>query len=242
MRRRGHRISAGRPGDRVAGMTGWSAGGSAEYCRLHQSRAALLPEGIGWSEAAAVPLAAATALQTLRGHTHLRQGQRVLINGASGGVGSFAVQLAKLFGAHVTAVCRSEHFEFVRGLGADEVADYRHDAVGGSGQRFDVIFDAAAKLGMDRIKSLIHHGGHIVTTRPEAKQVMESVLERVRGAFRMHFILTKPRGGDFALLFRLMREGRLRSCVSRTFALAEAAAAHRYFEEQSVAGKVVLLP
>jgi NADPH:quinone reductase len=231
-------------GDRVAGMTSWAAGGSADYCRLHQSHAALLPDGIGWAEAAAVPLAAATALQALRGHAHLRHGQRILINGASGGVGGFAVQLAKIFGAHVTAVCRSEHFEYVRGLGADEVADYRDAPSGGAGaggRRFDVIFDAAAKLEMGQVKAWIHHGGHVVTTRPEPRQVMGGLLERVRGAFRMHIILTKPRGGDFAFLFRLVREGRLRPVVAKTFPLDDAAGAHRWFEEHSVAGKLVIL-
>lgn len=230
------------PGDRVAGMCGFAAGGAAEFCCVRQSRLARLPDGIDFPQAAAVPLAGATALQALRGLAHLRKNQSVLINGASGGVGSFAVQLAKLFGAEVTATCRPDFFAYVRSLGADAAVDYQPESLAGLGRRFDVVFDAAAKLGIDQSKALVEHGGHIVTTRPEPNQLVKSLLERLRGAFRMHFILAKPRGGDFAFLFRLMEEGRLKPCVSKTFPLAEAAEAHRYFEEESVAGKVVLVP
>jgi NADPH:quinone reductase-like Zn-dependent oxidoreductase len=229
------------PGDRVAAMTGVAAGGAAEFCCVAQNSATLVPDAVGWADAAAIPLAAATALQGLRGLGHLRAGQQVLINGASGGVGSFAVQLAKLYGAEVTAVCREGHFDHARELGADALLDYQKHDWADLRTKFDVVFDAAAKLGMEQVKALVQHGGQVVTTRPEPKQVVESLFERFRGSFQMHFMLTKPRGGDFALLLRLVDEGRLKPCVAKTFPLAEAAAAHRYLEEESVAGKVVLL-
>jgi len=229
-------------GERVAAMTGLAAGGAAEYCCVNQNQAARLPDGIAWADAAALPLAGATALQALRGLSHLRKGQSVLINGAAGGVGGFAVQLAKLYGAEVTAVCGEPHFEHVRGLGADVVLDYHKSPLVDHGHKFDVVFDAAAKLGMEQVKALVHHGGSVVTTRPEPRQMLQSIVERFRGSFKMHFMLTKPRANDFALLLRLAADGRLKTCVAKTFPLAEAAEAHHFFEATSVAGKVVLLP
>ena len=230
------------PGERVAAMTGLAAGGAAEYCCVEQESAARVPDGVGWADAAAIPLAAATALQALRGLGNLRQGQRVLINGASGGVGGFAVQLAKLFGADITAVCRESHFDYVRALGADAVMDYQKDSLAGLGEKFDIVFDAAAKLETEQVKALVRHGGHVVTTRAEPRKIMESFVERFRGTFQTHFMLTKPRGGDFAFLLGLVEQGRLKPCVAKTFPLTETAEAHRYFETQSVAGKVILLP
>jgi NADPH:quinone reductase-like Zn-dependent oxidoreductase len=237
----GSGVTAFLPGERVAGMTGFGAG-SAEYCSVDQSQLTVLPPRIEWADAAALPLAGATALQALRELAKLRAGQRILINGAAGGVGSFAVQLARIFGAKTTAVCRAAHFDHVRNLGADETVDYQAQPLTELGERYDVIFDAAAKLDTDQIKRLVHHGGHVVTTRPEPKQVIESLVERVRGAFHLHFILTKPRGGDFALLLRLWDQERLKACVVRSFPLIEAAEAHRFFDNESIAGKVVIIP
>jgi NADPH:quinone reductase-like Zn-dependent oxidoreductase len=235
-------VTAFLPGERVAAMTGLAAGGAAEYCCVSQDQAARLPEGISWADAAALPLAGATALQALRGLAHLRMGQSVLINGAAGGVGGFAVQLAKLYGAGVTAVCGEQHFAHVRSLGTDVVWDYQNVPLVDHGQKFDVIFDAAAKLDMEQVKALVHHGGSVVTTRPEPRQILQSIAERFRGSFKMHFMLTKPRANDFALLLRLVADGRLKTCVAKTFPLAETAEAHHFFEATSVAGKVVLLP
>ncbi|CAN5280160.1 NAD(P)-dependent alcohol dehydrogenase [soil metagenome] len=230
------------PGDRVAGMTGLGAGAAADFCCIEQNQATLVPGGVAWAEAAALPLAGATALQCLRGLAHLRAGQRVLINGASGCVGGFGVQLAKLFGAHVTAVCRECHFGHVRALGADATLDYQRDSLTDPGERYDVVFDAAATLEIGQLKALVHHGGHFVTTRPEPKQVVEGLIERFRGGVQMHFVLTRSRPGDFAFLLRLLEDGRLKPCVAQTFALAECADAHRYLESESMAGKVVLVP
>ncbi len=229
------------PGDRVAGMTGLSSGGAAEFCCIRQSQVARVPDEVTLVDAAAVPLAGATALQALRGFGHLRGNQRVLINGAAGGVGSYAVQLARIIGAHVTAVCRSDHFDYVRALGANQCIDYQSDPLTSAAEKFDVVFAAAAKLNVVQLKALVHHGGHFVTTRPGANQLVESLIGFLRGAVHLHFILTKPRSGDFALLLRLLADGRLMPCIARSFPLEEAGAAHRFFETESVAGKVMLV-
>jgi len=229
------------PGDRVAGMTGLSSGGAAEFCCIRQSQVTRVPDAVSLLDAAAVPLAGATALQALRGFAHLRANQRVLINGAAGGVGSYAVQIAKIIGAHVTAVCRSEHFDHIRALGADHCIDYQNDSLTFAPEKYDVVFDAAAKLNVQQLNALVEHGGQFVTTRPGPNQLVESLIEFFRGAVHLHFILTKPRPGDFALLLRLIADGRLKPCIARSFPLVEAAAAHRFFETQSVAGKILLL-
>ena len=229
------------PGDRVVAMTGMAASAAAEYCCVDQENATLLPDELAWPEAAAVPLAGATALQALRGIAHLRKGQRLLINGASGGVGSYAVQIAKLLEAHVTAVCSEERFDHVRQLGADETFDYKTQDLSELGEKFDIVFDAAAKLSVDKIKGLVHHGGHAVTTRPAPKQVVESLVERLRGSFKLSFMMVRPRAGDIALLMRLLKEGRLQPCLAKTFPLEQAADAHRHLEDESVPGKIVLV-
>lgn len=227
-------------GDRVAAMTGLAAGAAAEYCCVDQDNAVRLPDGIDWVDGAATLLAGSTALQAQRGIAHLREGQRVLINGASGGVGGYGVQLAKRAGARVTAVCRESHFEHVVALGADATIDYQKQPLEEIGEKFDVIFDAAAKLGMEQAKSLAHNGGRVVTTRAEPRQVVESLVERFRGSFKMSFMMVKPRPNDMALLLRFLQAGELKPCVVRTFDLEQIAEAHRYLENESVAGKVVV--
>lgn len=236
----GDQVSGFSPGDRVVAMPGLGGGGAGEFATVNQGDAALLPEDVEWKNAAALPLAGATALQCLREYGRLRPGQSVLINGASGGVGSFAVQLAKYFGAEVTAVCREQHFEHVRRLGADHLVDYTQTDLAEEERRFDLVFDAAAKLEPEDLEALARHGGHAVSTRPQPKQFKTALLGRLTGSVKLHFMFTRPRPNDFALLIRLCREGRLKPCVARTFPLAELAEAHHYFENESIEGKIVV--
>ena len=241
----GPRVTAFAPGDRVAALLGHRGGGQAERVLLRQGRAARVPDAVAVPEAAALPLAGLTALQALYARAGLggRRSPRVLVNGASGGIGCFAVQLAALAGAHVTGTASGEAAKaaFVAGLGADVVIDHRTHDVTALGERWDVVVDTPGLLPVDRVRRVLTDGGVLVTTRVLSAANLTALLTApLHRATRATFVATAARSADLAHLLELVRTGRLRVPVDRTFPIAEAATAHRYAESGSVRGKVVL--
>ena len=236
----GAAVTAFVPGERVFALTGLRAGGQAEYCCLPQSQFARAPERISLTEAAAVPLAGLTALQALRGKAHAQAGQRVLINGAAGGVGSFAIQIAKALGCHVTGVCSSAKRDLVAGLGADQVIDYQTDDFATGAQRWDVVFDAAGTRSFRDVWRVLVPTGVMVASRAQPTLALPAVL----GAFgigpRYTFLITRSSGQDLALLAHLIDDQAIRPAVDRVFALDAIQEAHRYFEAGKTQGKVVI--
>lgn len=230
-----------RPGDPVMGMVDTLGGANAEYAVLPAGVVAALPERLSFAEAAAVPLAGLTALQGLRDRGELAAGQRVLINGASGGVGTLAVPLARLLGAgHVTAVCGTRNVALVRGLGADEVIDYhQHDFTQDHG-RYDLIFDAVAGSSYLQSKAALRPGGRYVTTVIDAKDALLGLPLSVFSDRKVKMVLARDRGADMRLLARWLGAGQLRPVVDSTFPLAATAEAHRLSEQGHAAGKIVL--
>jgi 2-desacetyl-2-hydroxyethyl bacteriochlorophyllide A dehydrogenase len=236
----GPRVTSFMPDERVFGLVGLAAGGSAEYICVAQRKLARVPERIRLSEAAAVPLAGLTALQGLRARGQAQAGQRVLIIGAAGGVGSFAVQLAKVLGCHVTAVCRTSKVDLVAGLGADEVIDYtKHDYTARS-ETWDLVFDASGVQEFDHVQGVLNNHGVMVGTRGSPKSLLAAMRTRLHGGPRFAFFVTRASGHDLALLARLIDQGRLRTVVDRIFPLEEVADAHRYVEGGNARGKVVV--
>lgn len=237
----GPKVTAFEPGDRVCALLGVRGGGAAEYVVVSQARVGLAPQTGSLVEAAALPLAGLTALQALRDAAgeHVRPGVRVLVNGASGGIGSFAVQLAKHFGAHVTGVASERKLDFVEDLGPDDVVA-RGTALTTLGRTWDVILDTVPVLKFSEVKAAIDEGGLLVNvglipTRP-AELLAASGLTRPR--FKtMH---TKERGADLTFLSRLVDRGVLRVPLDRTFDLAHIADAHTYLENGDVKGKIVV--
>ncbi len=228
------------PGERVFALTGLRAGGQAEYCCLPQQQFARTPKHISLTQAAAVPLAGLTALQALRGKAHLQRGQRVLINGAAGGVGSFAVQIAKALGCHVTGVCSGPKRDLMEKLGADQVIDYQTDDFTTSAQRWDVVFDAAGNRSFRDVWRVLMPTGVMVAARVLPTLALPAVL----GAFgigpRSTFLITKSSGQDLALLSQLIDQGSIRPAVDQVFALDAIGEAHHYFEAGKTQGKVVI--
>jgi len=227
-------------GDLVYGMINDFAGrGYAEYAAVDCQQIAHAPTSIGLDIAAAVPLAAQTALQALRDDAQLQPGQSVMINGASGGVGVFAVQIAKLLGARVTAVCSRRNTEMVKDLGADQVVDYGQVELVNLEDHFDVIFDVFGNYRFEKLNHLLTPRGTYVHTIPSAR-IFQDVARTFVRRQKAKLVIVKSRRRDLDWLRQHIDGGRLRVVVDRSFALEDVAEAHRYMETKRARGKVVL--
>ena len=236
----GPKVTAFRLGDRVYGAIGHQGGANAEYVLIKQTRVALVPPALSLTEMATVPIAGLTALQALKTHAKLQAGQRVLINGASGGVGAFGVLLAKLFGAQVTGVCRDNKREFVLGLGADDTLDYREKDFTQGQETWDVVFDAAGNRTFGDVQRVLTDQGVMVSTQLSPRLALTIVAARLGSGPRLSFVPAQERRVDLAFLARLVETGELQVPVERTFGFDELPEAHRYLEAGEVCGKVAV--
>jgi NADPH:quinone reductase-like Zn-dependent oxidoreductase len=243
----GKNVTAFRPGDEVFGAR---HGSLAEYVRgTAKSFLVPKPANLTFEQAAAVNMAATTALQGLRDKGQLKPGQRVLINGATGGVGTFAVQIAKALGAHVTAVCSTRNVDMVRSLGADQVIDYTKEDFTRSGQRYDVILDVASSRSLSDCKRVLCPNGILVVVGAAgsgrqmlpivARLVWAAVLSRL-GTQKMLPFMAKNSKDDLMVLKELIETGKVRPVIDRTYPLSETPEAMRYLEEGHARGKVVI--
>ena len=226
-------------GDQVYG--GARSGCYAEYVAMSENAVVTVkPVNMTYEEAAAVPFGAFSALHFLRDAGNIQSGQKVLINGASGGVGTFAVQLAKYFGAEVTAVCSTSNLDLVRSLGADEVIDYTKEDFTKNGQTYDVVFDAVAKSSFSNCKRSLNQKGTYVTTETISLQLVHVLWTSIIGGKKAKTMLPKPSAEDLIFLKDLIEGGRVRSVIDRCYPLEQIAEAHRYAEKGHVKGKVVI--
>lgn len=228
------------------GSSGSSFGTNAEYIALSEDEAiAAKPKNITYEEAAAISEGALTALPFLRDYGKIKKGQKVLINGASGGVGVSAVQLAKYFGADVTAVCGPKNIELVKSLGAERAIDYTKADFTTSGEKYDIIFDAVAKSSFSQCKKALSMGGIYLTTVPSAG-IMISMLFTSFSKRKAGFAATglrKPseKRKDLNLLSTIIEAGKLKAVIGRTFSLEQMADAHRYIETGHKRGNSVIV-
>lgn len=226
-------------GSEVFGMIQRNGGGaSAEVARVPVGELAAKPSGLSMAEAAALPLAGLTALQALRDELGVTPGQRVLLNGASGGVGTLAVQIAKALGTEVVAVCSGRNAALVRELGADRVIDYTsEDPTAERG--LDHVFDIYGNLPWARTKAMLHSRGRYCTTVPQPGAIVRGALRRV-GLHRAALVVVRSKRADLERLSRWVTHGALRPVVDRTLPWTDAVAAHEYLETRRARGKVVL--
>jgi NADPH:quinone reductase-like Zn-dependent oxidoreductase len=233
------------PGDEVFGN---SVRTLAEVVRVTEEAIVDKPENVSFEEAAGVGVAGLTALQGLRDKARLQPGERVLVNGASGGVGTFAVQLAKVLGAEVTGVCSTRNVELVRGLGADLVVDYTREDFAARGERYDVIVEAVANRPLSALRRVLAPGGRIAWVgaahgrlggKPVLRFAQAIAARRLRGLDVVPF-LAKRTVADLELLRDLLADGRIRTVVDRSYPLEETADAIRYLETFRARGKVVI--
>jgi NADPH:quinone reductase-like Zn-dependent oxidoreductase len=232
-------------GDPVVGFVDLKRGGGyAELAAAKKSAVALKPSSLSFAEAASMPIAACTALQALRDLGKLSKGGRALILGGAGGVGHFAVQIAKALGATISATCGPSNIAFVRSLGADHVIDYSSKDFMAGLARYDVIFDAVGKSSFPLCRPLLAPGGTYVTTLPRPSLFFWNGIQSMAGIFgnakRAKGVLVRPSGKDLAFLCQLADDGKVRPTVSLIFSLDRASEAHKASEVGHTHGKIVL--
>jgi NADPH:quinone reductase-like Zn-dependent oxidoreductase len=240
----GGEVAEFEPGDEVFGEI--SAGGFAEYASAPEDRLVPKPANLSFEEAAAVPMVGFTALQGLRDKGRITAGQKVMINGASGGVGTFAVQLAKSFGAEVTGVCSTRNLELVRSLGADHAIDYTNEDFARTGQRFDLIFDAVGNLSVAGCRRALSPQGTCVYAgftnlwHMLGVTIRGSWLSRTSNVKIGHMGSAMPNRKDLVFVKELLETGKVVPVIDRCYPLSETAEAIRYLEEGHARGKVVI--
>jgi len=229
-------------GDEVFGGDIWGAGGFAEYVSAVEERLTRKPANISFEQAAAVPVAAITALQGLRDKGQIQRGQKVLVDGASGGVGTFAVQIAKSFGAEVTAVCSTRNVDTARSIGADHVIDYTQEDFTQRQQRYDLILAANASHSLFDYRRALSPNGIYVWSggKVNLQVIFLGPLLSLFGRKKIRFFLAKLNEKDLAFLAELLEAGKVVPVIDRCYPLSDAAAAIRYREEGHARGKVVL--
>jgi NADPH:quinone reductase-like Zn-dependent oxidoreductase len=237
----GGRVTGFKPGDRVFAMAKVGTGAaSAEYAVVDEQAAARAPVNLPLAEAAAIPLAGLTALQSLRDLGGIAANQRVLIVGAAGGVGHFAVQIAKSYGAHVTAVCSGRHADLVHRLGADAVIDYTQRSDVAGEQPYDLVFDMIARTPLRDFLAVMAPAGVYVSTLPSVSRVSATLLLPLVSRRRVRITMVKARGTDLDQLRVLCEAGRLRPVIDQAFPLAALAAAHAYSQRGRAGGKILI--
>ena len=242
----GKDVTQFRPGDEVFGGRD---GAFAEYVCVREERAVVpKPANVTFEQAAAVPVAALTALQGLRDKGQIQPGQKVLINGASGGVGTFAVQIAKALGAEVTGVCSTRNVDLVRSLGADHVIDYTHDDFTRSDRRYDLMLDVAGSRSWSECRRVLEpHATLVIVGAPKGTRLMGPLshivkmrLASVRGSRNAVFFIAKFNKADMVVLQELLEAGTVTPVIDRRYELSEIADAFRYMGEGHAQGKIVL--
>lgn len=229
-------------GDAVFGdlsMCGF--GGFGEYVCAPENIVTLKPANLTFEAAAAVPMAAVTALQGLRDKGQIQAGQKVVVNGAGGGVGSFAVQIAKALGAEVTGVCSTRKMDMVRSIGADHVIDYTQEDFTQKGQRYDLIFDVGAYRSISEYKRALSDTGVYVLAGGALARIFQAMFASMVGNKRVYNYVAKSSPADLAFISQFLESGKIVPMIDRCYPLHEIAKAMAYFETGQVQGKVVIV-
>ena len=234
----GKNIEQFKIGDEVFGAV--KAGCHAEYICVSEKDATLKPVNMTFEQAAAVPTCGYMALQGLRDHGNIKSGQRVLINGASGGVGTFAVQIAKSFGTEVTGVCSTRNLEQAKNIGADNVIDYTKEDFTKNGESYDLIFDVVAQTSFSKCKGSLKPEGVYVSTVFGLRPILQKFWTSMTSSKKMKPYLGKPNTEDIIFLRDLIETGKVTPVIDKVYPLNEVAQAHRYMEKGHATGKVII--
>jgi len=228
-------------GEQVFGRPDPAFGAYAEYiCIREDGVLANKPANMTWEEAASLPLAGNTALYFIRDLGNIQAGQKVLINGASGAIGTFAVQLAKYYGAEVTGVCSTTNLELVKSLGADKVIDYTKEDLARSGETYDVVLDAVGKISFSRCRNLLEQEGLYLATLPTLAIVLQTVWTSMIGDKKVKFGDAIGKAENLVFLGELAETGKLKAVIDRCYPLEQMAEAFRYVEKGHKKGNVAI--
>lgn len=241
----GKNVKHFKPGDEVFGdLSGCGWGGFAEYATVPENSLVMKPSNISYEEAAAVPMAATTALQSLRDKGKIKSGQKVLINGASGGVGTFAVQIAKSFGAEVTAVCSTRNLDIIKSIGADNVIDYTKENFTKNNELYDIILAVNGYQPISAYKGSLNQNGKYVMVGGSGAQLTQAMilgpLLSMTGSKKLGSFLQRPNQTDLIFIRDLIEAGQLKPVIDRYYKMSEVPNAFRYFEEGHTQGKIVI--
>jgi NADPH:quinone reductase-like Zn-dependent oxidoreductase len=236
----GKEVKSFKPGDQVFGYRGQKMGANAEYlCMPADSTVAIKPANMTFEEACVIPYGGIMALSLLR-KVNVQRGQKVLINGASGGIGSLAVQLARYFGAEVTGVCSTPRLESVKSLGADQVIDYTQEDFTQNGETYDLIFDILGRSSFSRCKNSLKPNGRYLLASFKMKQLFQMLWTSMIGRQKVICALATEKSEDLVFLKELVEAGKIKSVIDRCYPLEQAAEAHRYYESGQKRGNVVI--
>jgi len=227
-------------GDEVYGQLNKRTGTHAEYVSVSMKEISPKPKNLNFVEAASVGVAGTMALQCLRDHGEIQQGQKVLVNGASGGIGTFAVQIAKSYGTEVTGVCSTANLEMVKSIGADHVIDYTKEDFTERVDEYDIIFDAVRKNTYANCKNALTQKGIYVTTEFGPTIMLQMKMNSNPNGKRMVGMLLNVDPQDLVVLTELIEAGKIKPVIDRTYPLEEIADAHRYVEKGHAKGKVIM--
>lgn len=240
----GRNVTGFQSGDAVFGTC---SGAFAEYACTKESTLVKKPGNVTFEQAASIPVAALTALQGLRDKGRVQPGQKVLINGAGGGVGTFAVQIAKWLGAEVTGVCSTTKVDLVRSIGADRVIDYTREDFTGGGQHYDVILDCYANHSLSAIRRVLNRRGIYLMVGGPGGDWIDPLSALFKALLLSRFVsqnlsmfLAKPNSNDMRIIGELIETGKVRPVIDRRYTLSDVPAAIRYLEEGHARGKVVI--
>ena len=237
----GRDVKSFNQGERIFGIDGTRFGAYAEYlCKPENAVLARMPQGMKYDEAVAIPFGALTALHFLRDKGHIQRGHNVLVYGASGGVGTAAVQLARYFGATVSGVCSSENIEMVKSLGAERVFDYTCEDFTRSGQSYDIIFDTVGKAPFSYSKTALKQNGIYLSTVFGLKELFQMLWTGLTGDRKAIYTVAPERKQDLDFITALIEAGKIRAIIDRCYPLAQAAEAHAYAEKGHKKGNLVL--
>ena len=236
----GDRITQFKTGDKVYGrLTRRFGGAYAEYAAASGSAIALKPSNLSWEEAAAVPLASISALQSLRDKCKIKQGEKVLLIGAAGGLGHFVLQIAKSMGAEVTAVCSSRHKKMMDELSPARFIDYTATDYKSAGICYDVVYDSAGKESYRTTKHILNRGGIYLTTLPRPKLLVHKLLALFAGK-RVKTFLMKSLGEDLEIISEMIKNGEMKIYIDSVFPLDQIVDAHKRAEEYQTEGKIII--
>ncbi|MBN1217335.1 MAG: NAD(P)-dependent alcohol dehydrogenase [Anaerolineae bacterium] len=237
----GKNVKLFRKGDQVFGITGASFGAYAEYvCIAEDGRLVIKPTNITYEEAAAIPFGATTALFFLRDLAHIRSGQKILIHGASGCVGTYAVQLAKYYGAEVTGVCSTTNLALVKSLGADKVIDYTQEDFTISGEIYDLIFDTRGKTSFLSCRNSLKQKGLYLAGAGGLREFVQMAWTSMTGGQKVLAGMAPDRTENLIFLKELVEAGKIKPVIDRSYPLAQIVEAHRYVDQGHKKGNVVI--